>query len=196
MAVAGELHDEVLPPLFKVHLMGQVLRRDLDSGRLLNLDEDIPELLSATDAAQDAIRGLMGDLRRSPLGPGGLTPTLRLFVEQLERESKARLHLEASDVDCSPITQLLAYQIAREALTNAVRHSKAGTINARLWQEGDVIRLIVEDDGVGFASGAKPDHYGLQMIVERAEAAQGSVLVDSRLGAGTRIVVALPAKIR
>ena len=32
--LAGELHDEVLPPLFKVHLMGQVLRQDLDSGRL------------------------------------------------------------------------------------------------------------------------------------------------------------------
>ena len=48
MVVAGELHDEVLPPLFKVHLMGQVLRQDLDSGQLLNLDCDLPELLSAT----------------------------------------------------------------------------------------------------------------------------------------------------
>ncbi|MGZ5307152.1 MAG: histidine kinase, partial [Actinomycetota bacterium] len=75
MAVAGELHDEVLPPLFKVHLMGQVLKQDLSSGRLLELDEDLPELLSATEAAQNAIRDLVRDLRRSQLGPGGLLET-------------------------------------------------------------------------------------------------------------------------
>ncbi len=61
LVMAGELHDEVLPPLFKVHLMGQVLRQDLDSGRLLDLDEDLPELLSAAQAAQGAVRGVVGD---------------------------------------------------------------------------------------------------------------------------------------
>ena len=42
LALAGELHDEVLPSLFKVHLMGQVLKQDLAAGRLLELDEDLP----------------------------------------------------------------------------------------------------------------------------------------------------------
>lgn len=70
--LAGEIHDEVLPPLFKVHLMGQVLRRDLDSGRLLDLDEDLPELLRATEIAQDAIRSVLRNLRASSLGPSGL----------------------------------------------------------------------------------------------------------------------------
>jgi signal transduction histidine kinase len=196
LAVAGELHDEILPPLFKVHLMGQVLRRDLDSGRLLNLDEDLPELLSATDAAQDAIRSLVGELRRSPLGPGGLVPTLKLLLQQLEHESDARLNLVASDVECSPITQLLVYQIAREALTNAVRHSQAGTISLRLWQEGAAVHLMVEDDGIGFTPGIKQGHFGLQMIAERAEAAQGNVVVDSTPGVGTRIVATVPSKVR
>ena len=145
--VAGELHDEVLPPLFKVHLMGQVLRRDLDSGRLLSLDEDLPELLLATDAAQAAIRSLVGDLRRSPLGPGGLVPTLRLLVQQLETETSARVELSTTDIECTAITQLLVYQIAREALTNAIRHSEATSIKVRVWQDGPSVRLSVEDDG-------------------------------------------------
>jgi hypothetical protein len=41
-AVAGDLHDDVLPALFKVHLMGEVLKQDLASGRLLDLDDDLP----------------------------------------------------------------------------------------------------------------------------------------------------------
>lgn len=193
LAVAGELHDEVLPPLFKVHLMGQVLRRDLDSGRLLNLDDDLPELLSAADAAQEAVRGLVGDLRRSPLGPGGLVPTLRLLVQQLEASSSVRIHLSTSNIDCAPITQLLAYQIAREALANAVRHSGAKTIKMRLWQDSSSVRLSVEDDGIGFSpDDYKENHFGLQLIRERAEAAQGSVTLDSSPGIGTRIVASLP----
>ncbi len=83
LALAGELHDEVLPSLFKVHLMGQVLKQDLAAGRLLELDDDLPELLLATDAAQRAIRDLLGDLRRSPLGAAGLVPTVRMLVDQL-----------------------------------------------------------------------------------------------------------------
>ena len=59
--LAGELHDEVLP-LFKVHLMGQVLRQDLDSGRQI-----LPELLTATEMAQSAIRDVVRGLRGAKL---------------------------------------------------------------------------------------------------------------------------------
>ena len=81
MVVAGELHDEVLPPLLKVHLMGQVLKQDLRAGRLLDLDDDLPgAAIRHPEVAQGAIREVLGDLRRSSLGPGGLTPTIRLLA--------------------------------------------------------------------------------------------------------------------
>ncbi len=148
--MAGELHDEVLPPLFKVHLMGQVLRQDLNAGRLLDLDEDIPELLSATQAAQGAVRGVVGELRKSPIGPAGLRDTLRLLATQLESAGSPGIHLSLSEVEASELSQLLAYQVAREAMTNAARHSLADSIQVNLPQEKDRLRLVVDDDGIGF----------------------------------------------
>jgi signal transduction histidine kinase len=197
MAVAGELHDEVLPPLFKVHLMGQVLRQDLNSGRLLDLDEDLPELIAATELAQSAIRSLVGDLRHSSLGPGGLNATIELLASQLEAAGSPRIRLELNDVGGSHVTQLLLYQVAREALNNAARHSRASRIEVRLLREGEMIRLVVEDDGIGFdpRSVDGESHFGLQMITERVEAGQGRVIIDSKLGGGTRILAALPPKI-
>ncbi len=194
MVLAGELHDEVLPPLFKVHLMGQVLRQDLSAGRLLDLDEDLPELLAATNAAQAAIRGLVGDLRRSPIGAGGLTSTLRLLAQQLESAGAPRVALELDEVGGSYLSQLLVYQVAREALSNAARHSRASRIQVRLWNADGLIRLIVQDDGVGFdpASVDKSRHFGLQLLAERVEAASGRVAIDSQLGHGTTILVAMP----
>lgn len=194
MAVAGELHDEVLPPLFKVHLMGQVLRQDLNSGRLLDLDIDIPELLKATEAAQDAIRCVVRDLRRSSLGPGGLNSTIELLARQLEAGGSSPFSLLLEDVGGSSVVQLLAYQIAREAMNNAARHSKATQVTVSLERHEGLIRLAIEDDGVGFSADMieRDAHFGLQLIRERAESAGGTVLLDSRLGAGTRIVALLP----
>ncbi|MEA2522182.1 MAG: hypothetical protein QOI81_1828, partial [Actinomycetota bacterium] len=62
LALAGGLHDELLPPLFKVHLMGQVLRQDLASGRLLELDDDVPDLVTATEEVQEKARSILGGL--------------------------------------------------------------------------------------------------------------------------------------
>src|SRR5437773_1997817 len=105
--------------------MGQVLRQDLNSGRLLDLDVDLPELLAAAEAAQTVIRDLMRDLRQSSLGPAGLNATLELLARQLETAGSAPITLDLHDVGGSSACQLLAYQVAREALNNAARHSRA-----------------------------------------------------------------------
>ena len=166
MAVAGELHDEVLPPLFKVHLMGQVLRQDLNSGRLLDLDEDIPELLVATEAAQEAIRCVVRDLRRSSLGPGGLNSTIELLAKQLEAGGSPGNRLTLEDVGGSSVVQLLTYQVAREAMNNAARHSRATLIAVTLTRQDGLLRLTVEDDGIGFQASEVDSeaHFGLELI--------------------------------
>ena len=194
LAVAGELHDEVLPSLFKVHLMGQVLRQDLAAGKLLDLDDDLPELLLATEAAQRAIRDLLGDLRRSPLGAAGLIPTLRLLVDQLASAGAPPVRLDVEHFDSSPLAQLLAYQAIREALHNAAKHAQASRVGVRLWQDEGLLRLSVTDDGTGF-TWARVDgsrHFGLQIMKERIEAAGGSMFVDSRLGKGTLVAASIP----
>ncbi|MGH2640874.1 MAG: sensor histidine kinase, partial [Actinomycetota bacterium] len=193
-ALAGELHDEVLPSLFKVHLMGQVLRQDLAAGKLLELDDDLPELLLATDAAQRAIRDLLGDMRRSPLGAAGLKPTLRLLVDQLTSAGAPPVVLDVEEFSSSPLAQLLAYQVVREALHNAAKHSRASNVELRLWKDERMLRVSVRDDGTGFAWAAVDSsrHFGLQIMKERIEAAGGSMFVDSRLGEGTLVAASVP----
>jgi signal transduction histidine kinase len=194
LALAGELHDEVLPSLFKVHLMGQVLKQDLAGGKLLELDDDLPELLLATDAAQRAIRDLLGDLRRSPLGAAGLMPTLRLLVDQLASAGAPPVILDIDESTSTPLAQLLAYQAIREALHNAAKHAKASSIEVRLWEDDRMLRVSVTDDGTGFAWAAVDGsrHFGLQIMKERIEAAGGTMFIDSRLSVGTLVAASVP----
>jgi signal transduction histidine kinase len=197
LSLAGELHDEVLPSLFRVHLMGQVLRQDLARGRLLQLDEDLPELLSATEDAQRAIRDLLGDLRKSPIGAGGLRETLNVLVDHLRADRLVSIQLDVDEAIAAPVSELLSYQVAREALHNAVKHSEASNIHVLIKHEDSSIRIAVTDDGVGFDSKNvdRNRHFGLQIMAERVEAAGGHLIVDSSPGQGTTVAAVVPADV-
>ncbi len=196
IALAGELHDEVLPPLFKVHLMGQVLKEDLDAGRLLDLDSDLPELLAATAESQAAVRHVVNQLRRSSLGPEGLVGTVRLLAEHLQSSGAPPVDLFLEDLDGSDEALLVLYQVAKEALTNAAKYSKAGRVTVRIWEEDHNGRLIVSDTGVGFETSNVDlrNHFGLQLMRERVESRGGELVVESRLGDGTTVAAKVPLR--
>jgi NarL family two-component system sensor histidine kinase LiaS len=193
LVLAGELHDEVLQPLYKVHLMAQVLRQDLAAGKLFDLDDDLPELLRATESASSSIRALIRGLRRSSTTASDLQLTLRLLLDELRSDSAAVIEESLQEIWGPPELQLLAYQIAREAAGNAVKHAAASHISLAVFIENGEIRVQVSDDGHGFdvSSVDRSQHFGLQLMRERTESSGG--LLHLRSGpAGTVVVARLP----
>jgi len=178
--------------------MGEVLRHDLASGRLLDLEHDLPELLTATEGAADSIRSVIRDLRSSSIGRGGLTPTVGLLIQDLGSKTETTIKADLADVGGSSQIQLLVYQVAREALQNAVNHSGARQIQVRLHRVGPTIHLEVVDDGCGFAPATvdRKQHFGLQLMEERLQMVGGRLVIDTSPGAGTRIFAEFPREVR
>jgi signal transduction histidine kinase len=174
--------------------MGQVIRQDLDSGRLLDLDADVLEMIEATLVAQSSVRRIVSNLRRSPIGPEGLISTIEALARQLEAAGSPPFSLVLSEVGGSDKAQLAIYQVGREAMTNAARYARANLIRVELWSDDGLIRLGVTDDGHGFEVDRPraADHFGLELMRERIEAVGGSLVVTSRLGAGTSVLAAVP----
>lgn len=195
LSIAAGLHDEILPPLYKVHLMGQVIRQDLATGQLLALEGDIPPLIEATELADDATRLVIRNLKQPPLGRGGLSDTLARLVRQLRQESPAEIHLSIVSSGGSPSVQLLAYHVAREGLKNSMRHSRASNIWVEVSVQDSDLRLVVSDDGQGFDQALvdSENHFGLQLIKDRVELAGGVFHVSSQIGRGTQLVARFPA---
>lgn len=194
--IAADLHDEVLQPLFKVTLMAHVLKADLSSGRLMEMDEDLPELLTAADLASSTLRELIGDLRRSALGRGGLGPALSSLVRSLSKQISIRIHPWIERVTLDPDTELVFYQIAKESLTNAVSHSRGTNVWVQLSDHDGVIALAVKDDGIGFDPlEERSGHYGLAIMRERASAVGAHLFVDSAPNRGCSIELSVPSKL-
>jgi signal transduction histidine kinase len=195
--IASHLHDEVLQPLYQVSLMCDVVKQDSATGRLLELDRDVPLLNLTIEAASKNLRGVIGRLRNSPIGVRGLTSTLRRLGHDLGTQTRIQIRQSIDNVRVdNPALQLTVYQVAKEALLNAVRHSRAREIEIMLSQDIDAIRLSVEDNGVGFdPRSSQEDHFGLLIMRERTEAAGGVFLIDSRLGEGTIVAARFPLEL-
>ena len=84
-------------------------------------------------------------------------------------------------------------QFAREAISNAVRHSEAKQVNVSLLASGDAALLEISDDGIGFdVEHAGGRGHGLANLRARAQALGGEPEIESQANAGTWVRVRIP----
>jgi signal transduction histidine kinase len=84
------------------------------------------------------------------------------------------------------------YRIAQEAMSNAARHSHAGTVTMELRLAGDTGILRIRDDGAGFSAEKKSNGLGLRTMQYRASVIKGTLQIDSKPGSGTVVTCSFP----
>jgi two-component system, NarL family, sensor histidine kinase UhpB len=188
--VARDLHDEV-----NQSLTGLLLR--LEAAREAAPPELEGELAETKALANQAMRELLSlarQLRPTALDDLGLTAAVAGQVEQLARgEMAAEFAAEGDFSDLDDDTQLVAYRVAQEALSNATRHSGAGHVAVRLRRsEEEGVGLEVSDDGRGFAFDDSEGGLGIAGMRERALLIGGKLTIESRPGRGTTVRLVIP----
>jgi signal transduction histidine kinase len=91
-----------------------------------------------------------------------------------------------------PEGELGVYRVIQEALSNAIRYSKAKHIKIELSTSGSALTVRVSDDGVGFDSTAEDRGLGLAGMRERAIVLRADITIDSAPARGTRVTVTVP----
>lgn len=188
-----DLHDGLGPTLAGVGLGLDVAASliDRDPVGAKNLLADLKR--EAVGAVHD-IRRLVYDLRPPALDELGLVAALR---QQAERVSVRSPGLDVR-IDASPslprlgaATEVAAYRIAMEAVSNTARHAHATHCRVHLRAEEDHLLLEIRDDGVGIAEGTRSG-VGIAAMRERAAEIGGQCRVDIIGSTGARVVALLP----
>jgi signal transduction histidine kinase len=187
-----DLHDGVGPTL-----AGVALGLDLVAARLADdpaaARAMLAELKGETAAAVDDVRRLVHGLRPPALDELGLVRALRQQTDRLALRSPGLDIRVDSDLVLPPLsaaTEVAAYRIAVEAVTNSVRHAGATSCHVQVAADG-ALRLEVVDDGSGITEGTPPG-VGLAAMRERAAEVGGSCTVAPVDGHGTRVLAVLP----
>ena len=86
------------------------------------------------------------------------------------------------------------YKITQEAVTNAIKHAKAKTVDVRLADGSERIVLTIRNDGLPFSAGLQGDAsgMGLRIMNYRANLIGASLNIDGENPQGTCVTCALP----
>jgi signal transduction histidine kinase len=142
--------------------------------------------------ARDLARGFQAVV----VGPGSLIEALRNLCKQANELPDVHCHLKLPrSVRLRDETIAVnLYRIAQEALRNALSHSGGTEITLCLEREGDVVRLVVEDNGKGFRPRKRTKGLGLHIMRYRTNVLGGSMDIKTRTGGGTRLVCEVPVR--
>jgi signal transduction histidine kinase len=195
--IARELHDEVGQALSAVKVQLAVAERRIErmgAARALLADAQ-----TSADSALHCVRDLSHLLHPSALDDLGLVAALESLVADFRRRHQIAVEFihQGQDRRLHAETERAIYRIVQEALTNIARHSEATAGAMRLTIEPSMVRVTIEDNGIGFdvADVERPGKrrgLGLLSIRERATGLRGQVNIEST-GQGSRIEVELPA---
>ena len=187
LRIARELHDEIGQTLTAV-----ALRAEHAAGQGGPERRDLAELAEVVQQSLQDVRRISRELRPEALDELGLVNALIALCARVSEQSGLRIHrqLEGGLPELSGEVELAIYRVAQEALTNAMRHSKATEATVSLSRENAELVLTVADDGEGL-----PEHVseggGLSGMRERAMLIGASLTINSVPGTGVEVTLRL-----
>jgi len=199
--MSRELHDDVGQTLgalkIGLHRLGRIAPEG--QGALLE------ECLAAADSALERLRRLAHDLRPPQLEQLGLEDALRWLTERQRAATGLDIGFKCAGIagrrPPAPL-ESACYRIVQEALSNATRHAGAASITVGVESDGNLLKVSVHDNGVGFDEAAtrertlKSGSLGLISMEERAQLAGGRLKIRSVAGGGTTISAVFPLRAR
>jgi signal transduction histidine kinase len=189
--IARELHDEAGQMLTALMLDLVTLESQADQPEAVLAK--VTEMEVALNAVSENLHSVAMALRPASLDHLGLIPALRQYLESIGERYRLKVSFSSGNfqerLPASMETEL--YRIVQEALTNTARHAHASQVDVLLTVRDNKLIVIVEDDGKGFNPENVPDtgHLGLFGMRERAEMIGGKLVIESKPGKGTTVMV-------
>ncbi|WP_433286238.1 GAF domain-containing sensor histidine kinase [Pseudonocardia sp. CA-142604] len=189
--IERDLHDGAQQRLVSLAMALQ-LAQAAAPPEAVELAAQLDDLAAEATSTLDELRELARGIHPAALAEGGLSSALEVLARRCT--IPVRLDVRADRQLPEPI-EVAAYYVVAEALTNAVKHAHASTIDVQVdtaaaGGDADALRVCARDDGRGGAdlSGGS----GLVGLKDRVEALGGRLWVRSVCGAGTTVQAELP----
>jgi signal transduction histidine kinase/ligand-binding sensor domain-containing protein len=197
--IARELHDTLLQGvqglLLNFHVAAQKVAADHES------KEALEKALTTADRIIVEGRNRVNRLRSENLTDAELESLIEGVAANLNSIAAIDCAVERKGETNTLQGHVVdeVFCIAREAMTNAYRHSGASTIVVELDYQKREFRMTCRDNGRGFdikALGANETngHWGLRGMAERAERIGADFFYDSAVNGGTKVCLIVPAR--
>ena len=191
--IARELHDSTGQSLTSL-LVGLHNLKDVKEPAAIPVRIDV--LRNIVSHTLDEVRQMAWQLRPSTLDDLGLVSAMQRYIDDYQERFGIQVDFITRDVDGRlPVEmETVIYRVIQEALTNVVRHAQASSASVIIDRRVGTLRIIVEDNGIGFvlADRQSGKSLGLQGIRERAALFNGTLTIETEPGQGTSLFIEIP----
>ena len=191
--LARELHDELGPLLFSIRAGTIALINAAPQAG--NFGNSAEEVLQSVEALQQTNRRILDRLRPLYIEELGLARSVQTLLRNFRKQAPHIALTDTIDPDLNMIDGPLArtvYRVIQEALTNVLRHAKAGSAHVQATVAGETLVIEIADDGGGFPADNVFGR-GLTGMHERVRALSGSLSL-LRVDGRTYVRCRLPAE--
>jgi signal transduction histidine kinase len=200
LRIARDLHDSVGHHLALINVQAGVAGHVL-TGEPAHVRETLEQIRQSSRSALDELRDAVGLLRRpdEPVAPVEPAVGLAALDDLLATFERAGLRItcrrDGDDRPLPPATDVVAYRVVQESLTNARKHAGRVAVRLVLLRRGPSLTVVVENDGSPVPPPA-PDAgaHGLVGMRERVTALGGELTAGPRPLGGFRVSCRLPAE--
>lgn len=199
--IAQDLHDEsnqlITGALYEIQAAQESVRGQRGEIALAKL-ETAKSLMRKID---DVNRWIISGLRPPILDAQGLVQALKWHADTYQKSYRTPCVVQVSGRPdrIAPEVETAIYRIVQESLNNVAAHARAQSVHIWIEFRPTRLRVVVEDDGVGFnyesVLTAAPGQMGLIGMRERAQSIGGRIEVQSAPSQGTRLVLDVPLPI-
>ena len=194
--ISQNLHDDIIQSIYAVGLGLENVRRNIRQG-----PEKTEPILAGSIAALNEVigkvRSYIAGLEPKILSGSEFKTALKSLAVTAG-DSRTQFAIDVDSVAAGRLTPPEALQllnVAKEAISNSLRHAQASRLTVSLRPEGLGLRLEIQDDGVGFdPNKPEPRGLGLRNMASRAATLGGQLEIVSSPGTGCSIVVHVPKR--
>lgn len=193
--IAREIHDEMGQNLLALRIDVSMLHART-AGTHPRLHAKVETVLANIDNTIKSVRAIINNLRPVVLDLG-LYASFQWQIQEFQRRTgiSCDLFAKADELDQGLTEEQTTtlFRILQESLTNVARHANASCVNIALNRKNGYLHMHIADDGIGMYPGdrRKSKSFGLLGIRERISAIGGELAVESTIGQGTVLKIAI-----
>jgi two-component system, NarL family, sensor histidine kinase DegS len=196
--LSRELHDGLAQLVAYLLVRLDTVTDLVTANRTKEAVVELEGMRTVTNDLYQDVRESISELR-TRVSERGLPRTLQDYAEEYEDRHGIEVKLSGEDLTLG-LPDLVAFQLLRvvqEGLANTRKHAHASHALVAFTHDAGVLTMIIEDDGVGFdpheSAPEARQSFGLASMRERVDSLGGQLVIDSRPGAGTRLIVSVTA---
>jgi len=188
--ISAEMHDDIGSGVFAIQSLADTASKNENAGpeigQIKNMVSDlsvkIREVIWSTNVGNDNLENLFYYTYFQ----------INKLFEHSDIDFVSELPDDIIDLKINGISRRNIYLLVKELVHNAIKHSKATTIELKMFADEQTLHIAVNDDGVGInPNSARPNGMGLGNIRSRVEKLNGNLLIENNEGAHISIKIPL-----